>query len=115
MKYYDFKSEKQQQWKQELKAKVDKTEEWAHDNRELLIAGAPVMFATVKAVTKFTTKQINMKKQQSLKELYCYDRSLGHYWRLKRELTNFEWLEIESRKQRGEKLADILVSLKVLK
>jgi len=50
-----------------------------------------------------------------LKDLYCYDRSLGHYWKLRRELTNSEWVEIDQRKQNGERLADILDELKALK
>ena len=50
-----------------------------------------------------------------MKDLYCYDRSLGHYWRLRRELSNKEWLEIDQRKKNGERLADILDEMKVLK
>ena len=61
------------------------------------------------------SKRINLRKQEELKDLYCYDRSLGHYWRLRRELTNAEWLEIDRRKKNGERLADILEELKVLK
>ena len=56
-----------------------------------------------------------MHKEKDLKDLYCYDRSLGHYWRLRRELTNAEWIEIDKRKNNGERLADILDELKVLK
>ena len=56
-----------------------------------------------------------MKKEKDLKDLYCYDRSLGHYWTLRRRLTNAEWVEIDKRKNNGERLADILSELKVLK
>lgn len=48
------------------------------------------------------------------KHLYCYDRSLGHYWKLRRELTNEEWLEIDKRKKNGERLSDILDDMRVL-
>ena len=54
-------------------------------------------------------------KDEELHDLYCYDRSLGHYWRLKRELSNKEWLEIDKRKKEGERLADILADMRVLK
>ena len=60
-------------------------------------------------------KRVNLRKEEKLKDLYCYDRSLGHYWALRRELTNKEWVEINKRKQNGERLADILSELKVLK
>ena len=61
------------------------------------------------------SKRINLRKQEELKDLYCYDRSLGHYWRLRRELSNKEWLEIDQRKKNGERLSDILAEMKVSK
>ena len=61
------------------------------------------------------SKRINLRKQEELKDLYCYDRSLGHYWRLRRELSNKEWLEIDQRKKNGERLSDILAEMTVLK
>ena len=64
---------------------------------------------------KNLVKARNQKKEELLKNNYCYDRSLGHYWKLRRELTNSEWVEIDKRKKNGERLADILDSLKVLK
>lgn len=57
----------------------------------------------------------NRNKEEAVKNLYCYDRSLGHYWCLRRELSNKEWLEIDQRKKNGERLSDILAELKVLK
>jgi len=60
-------------------------------------------------------RNVNLRKEKDVKELYCYDRSLGHYWVLRRELTNREWIEIDQRKKNGERLADILSELKVLK
>jgi hypothetical protein len=69
----------------------------------------------IEDVERFVFNNKEMKKQEDLKNLYCYDRSLGHYWKLKRELTNSEWVEIDKRKKNGEHLADILDELKVLK
>lgn len=51
-------------------------------------------------LVKVVGRRINLKKQQAVKELYCYDRSLGHYWRLKRELSNAEWVAIDKRKEK---------------
>ena len=103
--------------------------EWIHDkyqkivngvmsNKEFFMIVVPIGTATIGAVAKGAKaigKKQTLKKEQDLKELYCYDRSLGHYWKLRRELTNAEWVEIDKRKKRGERLADILSELKVLK
>ena len=59
------------------------------------------------------TNQIN--KQEKLQNEYCYDRSLGHYWELKRKPSNQEWVEIDRRKRSGERLADILSDMRLLK
>lgn len=112
--------------KEELKTKVGqikwrvegeiyKAKVWAKKNPEmaLLIVGSGITAAGY--VGKAVVKHVNLNKQEAVKVLYCYDRSLGHYWKLRRELTNKEWLEIDRRKRAGEKLADILDEMKVLK
>lgn len=73
------------------------------------------MIGGVTTVCKVVGKRITLHKEEGVKNLYCYDRSLGHYWRLRRELSNKEWLEIDQRKKNGERLSDILAELKVLK
>lgn len=113
-------------WKVKLKAKVREFKEelndraryvggWIRQNPEL----ATFIGTSVVAVTKITVKAIgkhhNLVKEEHVKTHYCYDRSLGHYWALRRELTNREWLEIDSRKKAGERLSDILSEMKVLK
>lgn len=65
--------------------------------------------------TKTIRSNRKLKKAQDLRDLYCYDRSLGHYWKLRRKLSNAEWTEIDKRKNRGERLSDILNDMKVLK
>lgn len=55
------------------------------------------------------------KKMKELKKLNYYDRSAGHYWSLRRPLTNAEWATVAERKKNGETVGDILESLKVLK
>lgn len=85
------------------------------EHTELALAiGSGVAGAVGWGIKKFT-KSRQLHKEEMLKNTYCYDRSLGHYWKLRRELTNNEWVEIDKRKKDGERLADILDSLKVLK
>lgn len=77
-----------------------------------------VVLLTASGVVRVLPKLIrarNINEEERIKEEYVYDRSLGHYWKLKRPLSNDEWREIENRKANGEKLGDILESLKILK
>lgn len=82
---------------------------------EIALAVVTGAIGSARFIGKSAIKRINLNKQQDVKELYCYDRSLGHYWELRRKLNNHEWVEIDKRKRNGEKLADILDSMKVLK
>lgn len=56
-----------------------------------------------------------LDKEQQMKDLYCYDRSQGHYWQLKRKLSNSDWVKINERRSAGETLANILADMNVLK
>lgn len=115
----DFKKESRRRKRQEkidsFKKKVNETMVWVNDNKEVLIILIPAVAGAVKFTSKTIGNHINIRKEEQLKNLYCYDRSLGHYWKLRRELTNSEWIEIDRRKKQGERLADILDELKVLK
>lgn len=95
--------------------KLQEGKEFVVNNKELIIMSLPIIAASVKNVTKTINKRQSYKIGKELKENYCYDRSLGHYWNLKRPLTNSEWRTIETRKSRGELLGDILNDLRVLK
>lgn len=118
-KYDDLKrkqkKERFENWKFEMKSKFKKCLKWASENKELTIIITSAVIGGTRFVVKNVGKQINVKRQEDVKNLYCYDRSLGHYWKLRRELTNDEWIYIDKRKRSGEKLADILDELKVLK
>ena len=88
---------------------------WYYNNKEAILVLVPIGVGAITTLTKVVGKNANLKKEQKLKDLYCYDRSLGHYWALRRELSNSEWVEIDKRKAKGERLADILSEFKVLK
>ena len=106
---------KAKRFKREAKEKCLNAKDWFIRNKETILVLAPVVIGGTTAVVKTVGKRINLHKQEDIKNLYCYDRSLGHYWALRRELTNREWLEIDKRKKNGERLSDILAELKVLK
>lgn len=95
--------------------KAKRASEWIIRNKEMLVVYGPLVIGTSAKLVRFAGKKIDQKKDKDLHDLYCYDRSLGHYWKLKRELKNREWLEIEKRRQKGERLADILKDMNVLR
>lgn len=101
--------------KEWLKDRYYDASDWVSRNKEMALILAPIVTTAVTATIKGAFKGHNRRKEKELKEYYCYDRSLGHYWRLRRELSNAEWLAIDKRKQNGERLADILEELRVLK
>lgn len=112
----DFKKEaKRRAYKEKVIEKIQNGKEWIIQNKEAVITLTPVIIGGITTIAKVVGKHKNLRKEEDLKDLYCYDRSLGHYWRLRRELTNQEWLEIDRRKKNGERLSDILAELKVLK
>lgn len=112
----DFRKEtKKREFKEKLNSKIRRGKEWFVRNREAIITLTPIIIGGAATIAKVVGKRVNLRKQEELKDLYCYDRSLGHYWRLRRELTNKEWLEIDQRKKNGERLSDILSEMKVLK
>ncbi|MBO7450966.1 MAG: hypothetical protein J6U54_11435 [Clostridiales bacterium] len=122
----DFKKLQKEAKKRERKLKREAKRkafiDWCSNNKELAVilipAGIGVGTALVKGgihITKGIIRSHNLKKEEVLKDMYCYDRSLGHYWELRRKLTNDEWISIENRRKQGERLADILEDLQVLK
>lgn len=114
--FEEFRREqRKREFKEKFKGKVDKCKKVIIDNKDTIVSLTPVVIGGVVAVTKVIGKHHNLRKEKEVKDLYCYDRKLGHYWALKRELSNNEWLEIDRRKAKGEKLSDILDELKVLK
>lgn len=109
------KERKMREFKEKLNQKFNEAKSWVVRNKELIIYFTPIIITGVTTVVKVVGRHVNLRKAESVKNLYCYDRSLGHYWSLRRELTNREWIEIDKRKKNGERLADILSEMKVLK
>ena len=99
--------------------KVNGLLNWIRLNPETAIVIIPAVSAfllkALKLIFGAFGKNARLAEERELKENYCYDRSLGHYWHLRRDLTNREWREVEARKEAGESLGEILESMKVLK
>ena len=110
-----YESQRVKDLKSKIKEKLNNGKDWVIDNKETVMVLAPIVIGFATPIVKAVSKNITLKKAKDVKELYCYDRSLGHYWSLKRELTNNEWIAIDRRRKCGERLADILDSMKVLK
>lgn len=116
VKIDDFRKEsKRRELKEKARLKLQIGKEWFDRNKEALVTLVPIIVGGVATIVKVVGKRCNLNKEETLKDEYCYDRSLGHYWRLKRPLSNNEWLEIDRRKKEGERLSDILDDMRVLK
>lgn len=119
-KYYitedDFvKAKEKQEKKAKRKQKAIAAANWTIDNLGTILVVAGMLAPVVTTVARTAGRSINLHKEENLKKLYCYDTSLGHYWRLKRSLKNSDWTKIDKRRRNGESLAQILEDLKVLK
>lgn len=103
--------------------KFQDAKRWCRNNKEMVIIMAPIVVGGVISITKTIVKGVGrginksiiLAKEDELKNMYCYDRSLGHYWKLRKKPTNNEWLRIDRRKADGERLADILEDMKLLR
>ena len=82
---FDKLKDKIEEHKWKAKIRFQKGKEWAVKNKEALILLAPIYIKGVTTVVKVVGKNVNLRKEESVKNLYCYDRSLGHYWALRRE------------------------------
>lgn len=112
----DFeKEQRRRERKEKLYNAAQKAGQVINQHKDVLAIGITGGIAVGKGIVRAMSKRNHLKKEQNLKENYCYDRSLGHYWKLRRPLDNDEWLEIDRRKKNGERLSDILDELKVLK
>ena len=105
---------KWQEFKWKAKQKFDAAKEWCKQNKELVVAAVPALIGGAFEIIKIASKADAREEEKELKELYIYDRSMGHYWKLRRRLTNSEYREIERRKAEGESMGEILESMRVL-
>ena len=101
-------------FKVKAKQKYDEAKEWCGNHMELVVGVVPVLITGFFEVIKIASKADAREEEKELKELYIYDRSMGHYWKLRRRLTNAEYREIERRRAEGESMGEILEDMRVL-
>lgn len=101
--------------KRRAKGKIHEAKIWVQENPEKATAIAGAAFAVAQYCGKAAIKDLRNNREAKLLKLRCYDPSKGHYYYLKRELSNKEWLMIDRRREAGEKLPDILEEMRVLK
>lgn len=114
--FEDFKKEqKKREIKEKINRKYQQGKDWVMKNKEVVIAATPVVIGGITTITKVVGRHINIRKQETIKTHYIYDRSLGMYWKLNRELRTSEQLELDRRKKNGERMSDILSDMGVLR
>ncbi len=97
-----------------IRQKFSKGVDWCINNPEKAIPLGVAIGGGVTKIVKSANRHAKLKEERDLKDLYIYDRSTGFYWRLKKPLTSKQQMEINLRKTNGEKLGDILNSMRVL-
>lgn len=115
----DFKRE---QIKRKLKDTKEKVSEWTRQNGTTIVkcaVAAGGLFVTVglpiiNMVNETRTKN-RLDKQERDKKRRMYDRSLGCYVDLKRDLNKQDLTAINDRRAKGERLVDILNSMNLIK
>jgi hypothetical protein len=94
---------------------IRRAKKWVEENPELAVIIGGTVVGGAKFVCKNGAQHAKLNKAQKVKELYLYDPSMGHYWELSRKLSNREYLIIDQRRANGERMANILDDMGVLK
>lgn len=90
---------------------------WVKNNPEhatILVTVTTAVAGGAVKIGKSLLRTHNLKRERYNKERHIYDRSLGMYLHTKRPLRNKDFAAINARRNKGEKLADILTSMRIL-
>lgn len=108
----DSRKEKAKAWLKNRKTDIQCF--WA-ENKEDVIAVAPIAIAAAVGLGKAISKHNAIKQEQILKDRKIYDPRMGHYYEMKKKPTNWQWTEIDRRFRNGEGYGDILADMGLLK
>ena len=119
VKIKDFEKEaKRRKRKEWFEKKIKSTADWIRDNKEIVIAVAPVVIVGVKGVTKMAgnmSRRHMQKVEEQRRELEVWDPSEGRWLHLKKPLSRTDSLQFSEMKARGYTSAQALDILGKLK
>ena len=91
---------------------VKKAIEWCMNNQETFYVGLFAASCISSGIKKY--RKTKVEREMEFHRNNIYDRRMGHYWQLRRRLMPNEMLELEDRMNDGERMGDILESMRVL-
>ena len=97
--------------KQKVKSAFFSVLSFVVENPQAAVAIGGVVAAGI----KITGKQLDIRRENRLRNSMIYDRSLGMYWETKKPLTANQRLTIEARHKNGESYGAILNDMRILK
>lgn len=109
--------------KRKTSEKAKNAMRWIKQNKEMIVVLAPVAASSaallgkwvIKPIWKGTIVRANLRRQEHIKTGFIYDPSLGAYYELSRKLNNQQKIELDQRRQAGERIGNILREMNVLK
>ncbi len=85
------------------------------ENKETVIAVGSIAVPTVVEVVKMANKRQARRADDKHRKTEMWDPVEGHWWKLRRELTSRELLEVEHRVKNGESRGEVLADMGLLK
>lgn len=98
----------------EVKDFGSKAAEFAKENKEALIVGAPVAIAAIRSGQSLIVNRRVKKERQRIDHTW-YDPRTGMHWELKRKASNAERAEILRRRNEGQDAYTILNQMRLIK
>ena len=105
-KFEDFKTE--MSWKKK------EFQAWARDNKDTLIAVGIFVAPPLIKLTQTAIVHKNDGDDKKRRNRSVYDPQHHHSYECRRDLKTYEWAEIDRRRDAGESVYDILVSMRLL-
>jgi hypothetical protein len=97
-----------------VKRVITKTLNFIADHQEEIVMSVPVFFAIGNAIHK-TRVENRIENEYRRKTYSQWDPRSMHSWDLRRPLTNREKMILDERVRRGERMVDVLESMRVLR
>ena len=112
---YDFEKIKREAKRNEflggLREKVSDAWHWAGEHKREIASAAVILIAG----SKQANRMIENHRETVNKKLRVWDAREGHYWPLKRQMTSFDYLELEALERRGYSKGEALRQMGLLK